>query len=190
MISAKTSLRRRLLPAALLAMAALAPKGAAAGWTQVEAERTIAFGYDAIVERHLQPVTAAAIALDGLRGLAEIDPQLAVSMDGKTLRLSTPDKMIAEYPVAADDDAAGWARITVAAALDAASISEPLRNADSERLYQAVFEGALGKADLFSRYAGAKEAREHRSNRNGFGGIGIKFDLMDGEVRIVEVVDD
>ncbi len=163
---------------------------AAAGWVAGEAERTIAFGFDAIVERHLQPVTAQTIALDGLRGLAEIDPQLAVTLDQGRLRLATPEKVVADYPAAPPDDAVGWARITVNAALEASQVSDRLRDADAERLYQAVFEGALGKADLFSRYAGAKEAREHRSNRSGFGGIGIKFDLIDGEVRIVEVVDD
>ncbi|EME70051.1 C-terminal processing peptidase [Paramagnetospirillum caucaseum] len=163
---------------------------AAAGWVAGEAERTIAFGFDAIVERHLQPVTAQTIALDGLRGLAEIDPQLAVALEQGRLRLSTTEKVVADYPAAPPDDAVGWARITVNAALEASQVSGRLREADSERLYQAVFEGALGKADLFSRYAGAREAREHRSNRSGFGGIGIKFDLIDGDARIVEVVDD
>jgi carboxyl-terminal processing protease len=178
---------RRVL-AALAAL--LSPAPALAGWVAGEAERTIAFGFDAIVERHLQPVTAQAIALDGLRGLAEIDPQLAVALDQGRLKLSTTEKVVADFPAAPPDDTVGWARITVNAALEAAQVSASLRDADAERLYQAVFEGALGKADLFSRYAGAKEAREHRSNRSGFGGIGIKFDLIAGEARIVEVVDD
>lgn len=166
------------------------PAPALAGWVAGEAERTIAFGFDAIVERHLQPVDAQTIALDGLRGLAEIDPQLAVVLDQGRLKLSTTETVAADFPVAPPDDTVGWARITVNAALEAAQASPALRDADAERLYQAVFEGALGKADLFSRYAGAREAREHRSNRSGFGGIGIKFDLLDGEARIVEVVDE
>lgn len=178
---------RRLLLIVLL-LAAAGP--ARAGWETAEAERTIAFGFDAIVERHLQPVTAQEIALDGLRGLAEIDPQLAVSLEQGRLRIATPDRLVVDVPAAPPEDSEGWARITVAAATEAAQASQPLHDADAERLYQAVFEGALGKADLFSRYAGAREAREHRSNRSGFGGIGIKFDLIGGEARITEVVED
>jgi carboxyl-terminal processing protease len=175
----------------LFALAAcLLSSPAFAGWVAGEAERTIAFGFDAIVERHLQAVTAQTIALDGLRGLAEVDPQLAVSLEGGRLKLSTTEKVVADYPAAPPDDTVGWARITVNAALEASQVSERLRDADAEHIYQAVLEGALGKADLFSRYAGPKEAREHRSNRSGFGGIGIKFDLIEGELRIVEVVED
>lgn len=182
--------RSKTMGAGFALAASLLSSPAAAGWVAGEAERTIAFGFDAIVERHLQPVTAQTIALDGLRGLAEIDPQLAVTLDQGRLRLATPEAVLADYPAAPTDDVVGWARITVNAALEATQASERLREVDAERLYQAVFEGALGKADLFSRYAGTREAREHRSNRSGFGGIGIRFDIIDGEVRIVEVVED
>lgn len=163
---------------------------AAAGWVAGEAERTIAFGFTAIVERHLQPVTAASIAIDGLRGLAEIDPQLAVVVQGDRVRLSTSDKVVADLPQPEQNDADGWAHLVLTAAQGARDASPPLRDADIEQVYQAVFEGALGKADVYSRYAGAKEAREHRASRNGFGGIGIKFDLIDDEPRIVEVIED
>lgn len=162
----------------------------AQGRPAAEIERVIAFGFDAIVERHLQPVTAQTIALDGLRGLAEIDPQLAVGLEQGRLRLSTAERVVADHSIPAADDVIGWARLTTNAIEEASAVSDKLRDADDERLYQAVFEGALGKADLFSRYAGAKEAREHRSNRTGFGGIGVKFDLVDGEARIAEVVED
>lgn len=182
----------RLLYPYALAAALLAPvQGAvAAEWDAQVAERTIAFGFSAMVDRHLQPVTAASIALDGMRGLAEIDPQMAVLVQGGVVRLSTSDTLLGEYPAPAASNAAGWAQVTVAAISDARQSSEALRGADSEKLYQAVFEGALGKADVFSRYASAKEARENRANRNGFGGIGITFDIMDSEPRIVEIIED
>ncbi|RAU21752.1 S41 family peptidase [Paramagnetospirillum kuznetsovii] len=182
----------RLLPAVFTAAMLLAlPRGAwAAGWDAVEADKTIAFGFAAIVERHLQPVTAASIALDGMRALAEIDPQLAVIVQGGVVRISTADSLVGEYPAPAAADSAGWARVTVAAITAARLSSEMIRAADDEALYQAVFEGALGKVDLYSRYASAKEAREHRASRNGFGGIGIKFDMIESEPRIIEVIED
>ncbi|TAN64496.1 MAG: PDZ domain-containing protein, partial [Magnetospirillum sp.] len=176
---------------AVLAAALGVPTAAvAAGWNAAEAERTIAFGFTAIVERHLQPVTAASVAIDGLRGLAEIDPQIAVSLQGDRLRLTTSETTTSDYPAPAADDPQGWARTAVTAIGAARDASERLRDAEAERLYQAIFEGALGKADVYSRYAGAREAREHRASRNGFGGIGIKFDLVDSAPRIVEVIED
>lgn len=184
-------LRTLVPPALALAVLwSLPTDGLAAGWDPAEAEKTIAFGVTAIVERHLQPVTAASIALDGIRGLADLDPQIGVTAQGGVVRLSNADSILGEYPAPAAADSPGWARVVVAAVTDARRASEPLRAADDEKLYQLVFEGALGKADLYSRYASAKEAREHRASRNGFGGIGIKFDLMESEPYIVEVIDD
>ncbi|MBV5324032.1 MAG: S41 family peptidase, partial [Rhodospirillaceae bacterium] len=174
----------------MLAVVAFAPPVVAAPWNAAEAERVFAFGFAAIAERHLQPVTSASLALDGIRGLAEIDPQIAVSVQGDRLRLATADALVGDYAAPATDDPQGWAKLAVTAIDAARAVSDPLRDAEPERLYQAVFEGALGKADVYSRYAGAAEAQEHRASRNGFGGIGIKFDLVDTEARVVEVIED
>jgi carboxyl-terminal processing protease len=184
------SITKRRFILFLLAGLLAAPEPVLAEWSRAGAERTIAVGFAAMVERHLQPVTAASIAIDGMRGLADIDPQFAVSGQGGMVRLTTADDVVAEYPAPADDDTAGWARVTATVVEDARARSERLRDADEEKLYQAVFEGALGRADLHSRYAGAREAREHRASRNGFGGIGIRFDLVGAEPRIVEVIED
>ncbi|CAA7626727.1 C-terminal processing peptidase [Candidatus Terasakiella magnetica] len=193
MVSGSRFLRRNTMMLVLAAALCAALPGrvsAADGWDVAEAERTIAFGYDAIVQRHLQPLRAADIAIDGLRALAGIDPQVAVSLTDGMLRLSVPERQVAEYSAPAADDSEAWAQVTVSAVTAARTASERLNEADAEQLYQAIFEGGLGKADLFSRYAGAKEAREHRSNRNGFGGIGVRFDLVGGEARIVDVIED
>ena len=180
-----------LPPGFLLAALCLAvPARAEPPWSPAEAEQVFAFGLTAIAERHLQPVTAASLALDGLRGLGEIDPQIAVAIQGDRLRLATADAQVGEFATPASEDSIGWAKLAVAAIEAARAQSEPLRAADAERLYQAVFEGALGKADVYSRYAGAREAREHRASRNGFGGIGIKFDMVNDEARIVEVIEE
>ena len=192
MVQAFRRMVLRIFPPGLVLAAVLlaAPVRAAPPWSAAEAEQVFAFGLTAIAERHLQPVTAASLTLDGLRGLAEIDPQIAVSIQGDRLRLATADAQAGDFAVPATDDSIGWAKLAVAAIESGRALSEPLRDADSERLYQAVFEGALGKADVYSRYAGASEAREHRASRNGFGGIGIKFDMVDDEARIVEVIEE
>jgi len=178
--------------AAVLAAAAILSSAseAWAGWDVVEAQRTVAYGLAAIVDRHLQQVPAAAVALDAMRGLADIDPQFAVAIQGTRVRLTNAERVVADYPAPAADDVESWARLVISAALDAGELSPLVRDADPERLYRAVFEGALGTADLHSRYAGAAEARDNRASRNGFGGIGIRFELIEGEARIVDVVED
>jgi carboxyl-terminal processing protease len=164
--------------------------GADAPYDVAAAEQTLSFGYTSIVERHLQRVTAATIAVEGMRGLAAIDPEVSVTRLGDRILLSASDRVVAEYPVPAEDDIHAWARLTVTAALEARQVSPAVHNADIEQVYQAVFEAALGKLDMFSRYAGAHEARDHRASRNGFGGIGIKFDMIDGSPKVIEVMDD
>jgi len=183
---------RRLALAAVLLPGglALAPAPAVAAWDPAEVERTVTFGLEAIAERSLEPVGLPALAIEAMRGLAEIDPGLAVVEAQGRVRIATADRPVAEFPAPPADDSERWGRLVVAAAVAAAEVSAPLRGADAERLYRALFDAALAKADLFSRYAGAAEARDHRAARNGFGGIGIRFELAEGEARIVEVVED
>jgi len=161
-----------------------------APYDTAEAEKTFTFGYTSIVERHLERVNAASVAMEGMRGFAAIDPEINVQrLDGKLL-LTASDHVAAEYPVPADDDVRGWARLTVTVALEARGLSAKMQDADLEKIYEAAFDATLAKLDLFSRYAGAKEAREHRASRNGFGGLGIKFDLVEGESKITEVMEE
>lgn len=179
--------RTALLAVLLLAAA---PDPASAGWSALEAQRTLSFGLAAIIERHLQPQTAAAVGLDAMRGLAELDPQFAVAAQGGRVRLTDADRVVADYPAPPADDVESWGRLVISAALDAAEVSAAVRDASPEQLYQALFEGALGRADLYSRYAGAAEARDNRASRNGFGGIGIRFEILDGEPRLIDVIED
>jgi carboxyl-terminal processing protease len=164
--------------------------GNKAPYDAVEAERTFDLGYRAILDRNLEPMKASDLALDGLRGLAGIDPGIALTrLDGKLL-LNSASNPVAEYPLPGDNDVRGWARLTVTVALDARGLSDPVRDADPERIYEAVFDAALSHMDMFSRYSGAREARELRAGRNGFGGIGIRFELIDGDIRVTEVMAD
>lgn len=153
------------------------------------AEKTLAFGFTSILERHLESVTAAIIAVEGMRGLGGIDAEIGIDhADGK-VRLTAADRVVAEYPAPAEDDMRGWARLTVTVALDARGVSKAVENADVEKLYEAVFDATLSKLDVFSRYSGAKDARDLRASRNGFGGLGIRFDLAEDEAKIVDVME-
>lgn len=50
-----------------------------------------------------------------------------------------------------------------------------------------MFDGMLANLDIFSRYAGATQARANRAKRDGFGGIGIRFTKADGGILVTHV---
>lgn len=163
--------------------------GPHAPYDTAEAERTFVFGFNSIVERHLDRVSAATVAMEGMRGLGGIDPEIGVARVDDNVLLTASDRVVAEYPAPAEDDVRAWSRLTITLALDARGVSKAVEQADLEQIYEAVFDSTLSKLDMFSRYSGAKEAREHRASRNGFGGVGIKFDMVEGEAKVVEVME-
>ena len=193
----RQKMRRGILPlvivmAALGACTASTDSGLARVGTPFDsdiAERTLAQGFATISERTLNHVTLPDIAVEGLKGLATIDPDITVHRDGDTVVLSLSDHPAAIYPAPGDDDAHGWARLAVTAAMDASSASDAIKNADMEKVLEAMFDATLSRLDVFSRYHGALEARRLRSERNGFGGIGILFDPESRGLRVRSVLE-
>lgn len=196
MVLKRNSVAQWVIAASLFVAGSCAPVshgplagGPNAPYDIAEAEKTLAFGYSSMVERHLDRVTAASIAIEGMRGLGSIDPEIGISRVDNRVLLTASDRVVAEYPAPAEDDVRAWARLTVTVALEARGVSKAVETADVEAVYEAVFDATLAKLDMFSRYAGAKEAREHRASRNGFGGVGVKFELVEGAAKIIEVME-
>ncbi|WP_404379993.1 S41 family peptidase [Caenispirillum salinarum] len=163
----------------------------AAAFPNHDAERVFAYGFSAITGRYINDVSAGDLALEGLRGLGGIDPALIAdtTADGR-VELRATGGVVASRPAPATDDARAWARAVADMVADARRVSPPLAAADSEAVYQAVFDSALSSLDMFSRYAGAEEARDHRANRNGFGGIGIRYVRDDAGLEVRDVFDE
>lgn len=143
-----------------------------------DAERTLVFGYGAIYERYLNRVSVSEVALEGMHGFSTIDKQIAVRQQGNSVRVLNADKPVAEYTAPAENDTAGWARLTLAAAAAARQASPEMGKADDDRVLKAVFDSSLAKLDPFSRYSSPDEARNHRANRNGFAGIGVRYEKV------------
>src|SRR3546814_12805953 len=72
----------------------------------------------------------------------------SVSIDGRRM---------ASYPEPDTMDAQGWGALTASVISAARYHSAELDTADSERLYETVFDGLLSQLDGFSRYAGRDE---------------------------------
>lgn len=148
------------------------------------------YGYNAIVERHIEHVSFASVALEGLAGLSTIDPAISLSRDGANVTLQAAGKEVARYAAPADGDAAGWVRLTLIAEGDARAASEGLRGASQEGVFEALFDATLAKLDRFSRYSNPDEARDHRASRNGFGGVGIQYEAAGEAIQISSIITD
>ncbi len=147
-----------------------------------------AVGYENIVERYIEPIPVAQIAFQGLRGFGAIDPAFTVHEDKGVIEVHHDDRVIARHQAPGTDDLDGWARLTVAVAAEARSALPILGAASDEKIYEAVFDGVLSELDVFSRYAGAAQAKRNRAMREGFGGIGIRYTNGDGVVRILSIM--
>lgn len=152
------------------------------GFPRGPARQVFQTGFKHINELFVEPVAIAQIAVNGLQGLKTLDPNILVDRTGDQLRIAVGQTALS-YRTPADNDVRGWAVLTVEALESGREMSEKLRNADSEKLYQIVFETGLQDLDRFSHYSGRDQAREERAQRSGFGGIGVLLDSkIDGRV--------
>jgi len=167
----------------------LAEGGVTRPFSKPEARHMFARAYVAVASRYIEPVDLADFVVAGLKGLSSLDPRLDARMIGPTVEVLYDSDRVAVFDRPAEDHGTAWADLTLDAVQAARAVSPDLAAADSEALYDALFDAALASLDPFSRYAGAEEARLNRGSRNGFGGIGIVFDVTDdGAVVVQEVV--
>lgn len=159
-----------------------------AGFPRGPARQVFQTGFKHINELFVEPVSISQVALHGLQGLKTLDPAVVVDRQGDQLRIAVGPTMLS-YKTPADNDVRGWAVLTVEALESGREMSQKLRDADSERLYQIVFETGLQDLDRFSHYSGRDQAREERAQRSGFGGIGALLDSK-SDGRIVSTIAD
>ncbi len=129
----------------------------------------------------------AEVALEGMRGLAVLDPALVVTRDGSMISLGNGTATLTQVPAPAGNDPEKWAQTIALLAQGARTASPEVAKATDEQILEAVFDASLAKLDQFSRYSGQKEARDHRASRNGFGGIGVRYEPVPDGIKITEV---
>jgi len=168
------------------------PDWAADAFPRETMRETFAAGYGSIVDKYIERLSVGAVAFEGLRGLSAIDPSLSVARSDATLVLLVSNDEVARFAVPKDDDVEGWVSLTTEVSVAGRSASPGFKAADIEKIYEAVFDGALSRLDVFSRYSGAEEAKRNRARRGGFGGIGIGigFRDKDGAVLVTSVMKD
>jgi len=176
--------------AALLAGCAGTGPRPPAPFSSETAEEVFTVGFSGIAARYIEPVAVEKLTLDGLRGFGAIDPAMTVTRKGDTVAILASGGIVASMPLPTTDDPQSWARLATGMAVAARAHSADMAAADAEKIYEAVFDGALARLDVYSRYAGAEEASRNRARRDGYGGIGLRFNILDGAVRVTSVLPD
>lgn len=160
------------------------------GYSKDRAAGVFAAGFGGVSEKYIDTIPLEDLAIDGMRGLGAIDPGLTVMRSGDDIALYAAGREAARLPAPAPGDVAGWAKTAAEIAAQAREASADLKAAEAEAVYEAVFDGVLSRLDIFSRYAGAEEAKRNRDKRDGFGGVGIRYKIENGFPVIAEVMPD
>ncbi len=154
-----------------------------------QVDEVFSAGYESIETRYVDKVMIGTVALEGMRGLSDLDAEMGVTGDGDKVALQRGGAVVATFPAPGENDAQAWAGLTVKMVNSARAVSPRVGATGIEQIYQAVFNRALTDLDEFSRYAGTNLARNHRAVRDGFGGIGFEFTLLpDRAIEVALVV--
>ncbi|MFC7454021.1 S41 family peptidase [Insolitispirillum peregrinum] len=167
---------------------ASAPVSPAPTFSRSAVEKELGYVFDVIEDRYLDPVTAQSLALSALNGLQKIDTAISASLNGRTVVITRAERVIASEPAPPPDSATAWSSLCSQMIETLRTLSPELAKADNEALYTAMVSTALARLDSYSRYAGADEAERHRDSRNGFGGVGIRYQVERGFLNIEEVL--
>lgn len=146
-------------------------------------------GFRAIHDQALEPHTYSDLALAALSGLSTIDPALSVTTeDGIALvRVDGEAILGAALPEVEQDQV--WSSLVAKVAQEVRDHRATLAAVDLETMNKAILDAVLDGFDIHSRYNSPDEADRHRSRRNGFSGIGVRY-VRDGDaIRIREVMD-
>jgi carboxyl-terminal processing protease len=190
-LGAIASLRRlsAVLAFAAVAGCSTATSPLAANSDYERDRRMFTSAYEDIDQVYIRKVDLGSAATGGLSALASLDPKVSVRRDPDRVDLLYAGKTEALFETTDSFEADDWAELTANGVAAARKASPVLEKADSEIVYQAVFNGMLARLDdPFSRYAGRDQASENRASREGFGGIGVRISVEDGTVRIISVM--
>ncbi len=156
-----------------------------------QANRLFSAGYHDISEVYIEEVGIDQLALAAIRTLAEKDPAVSVEERQGHLLVHLENDRTRYFALPRDrKDAPGWAQVTASVLELAQDRSPELQGRAPEDLYSIAFEGILGELDYFSRYASAARAQDNRASRDGFGGIGVRIQVVDEGIEVLSVMED
>lgn len=146
-------------------------------------------GYADVAAIYIDQIAVPDLFVASLDGLDELDDSVQVSIANDQVSIAAAGKPASLFPAPASDDIGAWGDLTASALELLRSQSASLGRLDSETVYEAMFDGLVGKLDHFSRYSSPEEAQENRASRNGFGGIGIRIEVQSDGVHVLTVME-
>lgn len=162
---------------ALLIAGCAGPTRNETGFQRDSGGRVLTVAFHGIYDKYIAAVPMSRVAESALNRLDTIDNALAVSHDGKKLRLTDRGEVVDSIPIPDDDDPDAWAQASARLIVAAESRSRALAAAGAEDVYSQLMRGAMQPLDPLSRYADARTARQQRSAREGYGGIGAQISV-------------
>lgn len=138
-------------------------------------------GLVALDERYIKPIRPDDIMMSGLEKLSSIDESVTVTRNAQSVFLVQEGVPVVEHPLPANHSVDEWSDLGARILMDARSASPAFYNYSQEALLNFVFQGVVNRLDRYSRYLTPQHARNSRASREGFGGIGIQIDHVDGE---------
>lgn len=138
-----------------------------------ESEEMLWTGFADIQEIYIDKPDLSDLAVAGLEGLQQIEPNLRVEKKDGILKLHLSGGVAGMAKAPLEDNPYAWALTLTHLLHSSQGTSEKLRSASTERLFSAMFDNVARQLDPYSRYSSADEARDNRASRDGFGGIGV-----------------
>lgn len=191
-VSFKSRSCRILAGTALIALASCAqPNGGGVGSSaSAPPERVLSVGFVDLDEIYIRQLSPADLAMRGVSSLSEIDSRVQVARNGADLTVGLAGSPSFNYPAPAEGDAAGWGRVAGEAVEALKHQSASLGATDVEKIYETMFDAIVHSLDPFSRYSSRDEARDNRASRDGFGGIGVRIDVVSDGVKVLSVMEE
>ena len=173
---------------ATVAMSLAAPAGAAR-IDPAMLHDMMAAGLETILDKYIEALSPGRLVHETLEGLVGLDGAVAVIRRNDRIEIRHGDVPVADLPLPehAGPDAGSWADVIVDGVAALHRVSDAIGAATVEDIYDALIDGALVTLDDHSRYAGRHAARRQRDRREGFGGIGIRYAVEGGRMRIERI---
>lgn len=147
---------------------------------QASTKRVLWEAIDEIDNRYIEPIPPAKIMMSGLKQLSSLDESVAITRTPHSVILTQDGERVAERPLPTDYNTDEWADVGADMLRNAQHLSPTLFSYNQDELLEAVFGGLVKELDRYSRYETPEEAGISRASREGFGGIGIQIDRVDG----------
>ena len=154
------------------------------------AKEVFSEGLGALDERYIKPIRPDNVMMTGLERLSRIDESMTVTRTSRSVFLALEGLPVLERPLPAAHSIDEWSELAARILVDARRASSTFDAYSQEALLNFVFQGVVSELDRYSRYLTPQDARNSRASREGFGGIGIQIDHVDGEYLVRTVFPD